>query len=272
MKNRWKKTCIAALLVVCLCTLGGWSAPQRADAAPERFGDVALLSAHAAETISYTKKDDSVKNTTPHNVPKYQDRDGLSNACGAVAGAVIVGYYDKYAPDLIGGWSSHFSSGKYRNQDATYVPAVIRQLYSDMRTNVDGKGVSESDFLNGMRLYAANRNYTASFDRVATSSQLDFNACKAAIDNKKVLVLFAHAGNVYDYTSQTTYDTVETVFASDSHIMVAYGYLQIKYYNASGLFRTDTYLQVVMTEDYQKTYYYKITPHNLLSAYAVNFL
>ena len=126
MKNRLQKVSVVALLVVCLCAFGAWTYP--AEVQEERYGDVTLLSTYATETIAYTRKDDSVQNTTAGEAPRYETVDNLKDACGAVAGAIAVGYYDKYAPDLIEGWTSHFASGKYRRQDATYVPAVIHEL------------------------------------------------------------------------------------------------------------------------------------------------
>ncbi|MDE6399152.1 MAG: hypothetical protein K2L51_07510 [Clostridiales bacterium] len=269
MKNRLQMLCTAALLTVCLNLFGGWT-----NVAPEpteyRYGDAHLLSVYSTETVSFISKDTSVQNATAGNAPKYYAPADLSDACGAVAGAIVVGYYDKYFPDLIDGWTSHFSSGKYRKQDQTYIPAVIRELYTSMRTNIDGKGVSENDFLNGLRQYVSARNHTAAFTCVATESSIDFAACKNAIDNNSLIVLFAHAGNVYQYTGGANTDSIETVTVTDSHIMIAYGYFQIKYYNASGLFRTDTYLQTVVTNDSNSAYFYKTETHNLASAYIVN--
>ena len=266
MKKRLQKLCVAAVLVACLSTFGAWTYPDTPQEI--RYGDFDLLSTYATETINYTYKDDSVQNTTDGNVPRYMAVDGLTDACGAVAGAIAVGYYDKYAPNLIEGWTSHFATGKYRAQDRVYVPAVIHELYTKMGTA--SGGVTENGFLNGLRQYAAERNYTATFTKVGTSNSLNFAACKDAIDNNKIIALLADAGNVYSMACNTNVDYVETMNIPSPHIMIAYGYMQVNYYNVHGLFRTDTYLRAFVTSQTQKALYYKITPHNLTSAYVMD--
>ncbi len=54
-------------------------------------------------------------------------------------------------------------------------------------------------------------------------------------------------------------------------IMVAYGWYEVNYYNASGLFRTDRYLQVSTgLGSPTPIALYKVNPNDLNAAYIVN--
>ena len=64
---------------------------------------IALTSTDKIETISYSTKETSTMETV-NGVPSYRQISGLSNACGATSGAIVVGFYDKYYEDLIPGF------------------------------------------------------------------------------------------------------------------------------------------------------------------------
>lgn len=55
-----------------------------------------------------------------------------------------------------------------------------------------------SSFLDGLRSYVNNRGYGISYQSVDSGTSLDFNACKNAIDNNKVVALLAYSGNIYN--------------------------------------------------------------------------
>lgn len=267
MKNT-KKILLLPILFAFLFIFGAWT-PQTETTT--RYADQPFLSTYAQETVNYTRKVIVEQNTTDGQSPMYSPNSGQTNACGAVAGAEIVAFYDKYYPEMIPGWDSYFTSnGKYRLKDSTYVPALMNELYTLMRTNVDDVGVSENDFKNGLKTYINNKGYSISYQSVISGNNVNYSACKSAIDNNKVIVLFAKAGDVYTISSGTGFDTITPTNIAGAHIMVAYGYKQIQYYNAGGVFRTDIYLEVAMGQSTIKTASYKINPHNLNAAYVIN--
>lgn len=235
-----------------------------------RYADQPFLSTYANETLSYSKREIVEQNTTDGKAPQYTQVSGLTNACGAVAGAQIVAFYDKYYPEMIPDWASYYSaSGRYLPADSTYVPAVMRELYTLMRTNVDDVGVSEDDFKNGLKSYVNSKGYGISYQSVMSGDNVNYTACKTAVNNNKIIVLFTQAGNIYTLYYGTGYDTVSTTYIAGAHIMIAYGYIQIRYYNANGVFRTDTYLEVATGKSSPKTAFYKIDTC-LDAAYVVN--
>ena len=139
-----------------------------------------------------------------------------------------------------------------------------------MRTNVEGLGVSDSDFVNGLTKYINSKGYDVSLKNVVYGTGIDYESCKSAIDNNKVIILLSRAVNVYNITDEGTHDRISTATISDLHIMVASGYKEIKYYKGSSLFRTDKYLLASVGFRDIDTAYYKVNPHSLNYAYIVN--
>lgn len=264
----FQKSLACFMLCASLLVFGAWT--TNAVVPETRYADAQLISAYANETIAYDTKEITT-NTTVRETPEYEPIGGLSNSCGAVAGAIIVGFYDKYLTNLIPNWDPCFPNGKYRMQDYEHVPAVMNQLYTLMRTNVDDVGVSQSDCLNGLRSYVNQQGYSLSYSSVASTSSLDYAACKNAIDNNKPILIFSRPCDLYFVATNTDGDDVRVpTNISGAHIMVVYGYEEIRYYNNGSLFRTDIYL-MARTGWTALTYgLYQVSTHTLNAAYVVS--
>ncbi len=235
-----------------------------------RYTDAAIVSTCSSENVYFTSRSRSEENYTPKNCPLYRCLSGLENVCGAVAGSMIIGYYDKYFPNLIPNWESYYSNGSYRLQDTVCVPDVISQLYTLMRTNVDDVGVSEEDFVDGLTSYINNKGYSVNYQNLVSGSDFNYDEYKRAINDGKVVALLTKQGEVYDLKFYESYDCIEATTVTDPHIMVAYGYLKIDYYDASGIFRTDTYLRVALGITSKNAYYKINNNNNITGAYIVN--
>ncbi|MCH5156526.1 MAG: hypothetical protein J1G02_01460 [Clostridiales bacterium] len=260
---------LVLVILSSICMFGAWS--PMTQTTETRYNNAPIISAYASEYIYYTSRSIPDDAKTDGGAPTFVGTTGISNACGAIAGAEIVAFYDKYYPNLIPGWDSYYpATGKYRGQSATYIDPMMVELYNLMQTNVAGEGVSESEFKTGLQQYFTNHGYTASFSSVKSGSTLNYSACKSAIDNNKLIVLFTTPGNVYSISEYSNYDIVNSYTISGNHIMIAFGYLQMKYYNSTGLFRTDTYLVVATGRSTPTLAYYKIDSSNLESACIVN--
>lgn len=263
------KMLMLPLSLACTLLFGGWTTEQRVT--ENRYADAPILSTYASETISFSSRTlDSYY--TPGGFPFFTQVNGMTNACGAVAGTGIISFYDKYYPDLIPNWTSYYpTTGAYRLQDTEHIDAIMWDLYYLMNTNVTGEGVTEQEFLNGFETYVKNCGFKVNMQNVVSGSNFDYNTYKNAIDNNKVVALLSLPGNIYSVAEHSNYDTISTAYIDGPHIMVAYGYYDIKYYNSNGnLFRNDIYLEVVTGLSAPKTALYKINPHNLTSAYIVN--
>lgn len=268
MKKLLKLSLLAVLLISVLI-FGGWTTEQ--GQTTERYTDAPVISAHANTIIEYNYRTVDAYNT-PGGAPRYTPVSGMSNACGAVAGTAIVAFYDKYYENMIPDWVSYYpASGLYRLQDSVHVPAVMWELYDLMQTNVKDVGVSEQEFVDGLKMYINKQGYSVNMQNVVSGSSIDYQACKKAIDSNKVIALLSHAGDVYLMDESKNVDTVTPVNIAGSHIMVAYGYYEINYYDSNNnLFRTDMYLDVATGLNVYQTALYKVNPHNLSSAYIVN--
>lgn len=268
--KRVKKFVVCIAVCFGLLLFGAWTPTVYAASDTEpRYADAPMFSTYASETVAYTNKVVTSRNTTVNETPKYYSVGTLTNACGAVAGSILVGFYDKYYPNLIPNWDSYFPNGKYRGQDAVYVPAAMNTLYTLMRTNVDDVGVSRDDFLNGLQTYMRNQGHSITYRSVATTSSLNYAACKEAIDSNNPIVIFSRPGDLYTIGLNDGYDSITPLNISSYHIMVAYGYQEINYYNANGIFRSDTYLYVMTGRLGVTNALYRISPHNLEGAYSV---
>ena len=266
--KKLKYFALILVLIAGVSLFGAWSSIP-AEETEIRYADAPIVSSIAGETIYFTSREVS-ENITAGGAPTYTATANLTNSCGAVAGSEIVAFYDKYYPELIPGWDSYYTNGKYRIQEGTYVPAVMKELYDLMQTNVNGSGTSEPEFKSGLKTYFSNRNYSLSYQNIKSSSSMNFDACKAAVDANKVMVLFITPGDVYNISEESDHDSLDAYTISGNHIMIAFGYLEIKYYNASGLFRTDRYVEVATGQAGVSTAFYKINSSNLEAAYVVN--
>lgn len=258
-----RKLIYVTAAVLCLNLLGGWTANTE-----QRYADAPTYSLYAVETVAFDKKETDAK---LNSSPQYAAINGMTNACGAVAGAEIVAYYDKYYSEMIPDWQSYYpASGKYRPQDKVYIPNLMNEFYSLMRINVNGAGVSDSNFLNGLTQYINGKGYSVSMQNVVSGTSIDYAACKAAINNNKAIALLSRAVDVYKLTDGTTQDSISSITISDLHIMVAFGYKEVKYYRGNNVFRTDRYLLASSGLSGVGTVYYKVNPHSLNYEYVVN--
>lgn len=270
--TKTKKICALAVpaLAACIGCMAVLAAPAAASAEEAaRYADVNTFAPYAVETIYYTNRIPDHK-YTDGTAPKFVAVNGMENACGAVAGAEIVAFYDKYYPNLIPGYESYIAAnGKYKPANSTYIYPMMQELYVLMDTNVQAEGVNADEFRNGLAEYVNGKGYGISYTDLVSGSSFNYDAYKSAINSNKVVALLSRPTSVYLFGTYGNYDEINSIILDGNHIMLAYGYYQINYYNASGLFRTDTYLEV-STGLSMGVRYYKINPHDLDAAYVIN--
>ena len=268
-----KKLTYVVLVLVLLTSVsvfGAWSPIAQAET-EIRYADAPVVSTLASTQIYFTSREIVEERDTDGGAPLYYLANNLPNSCGPLAGTAIVAFYDKYYPNLIPGWDSYYpATGKYRPQMVNYTDPVLNEIYTLMQTNVKGEGVSESEFKTGLQAYIVNQGYSASYTSAMSGSSLNYNACKAAIDSNKVIALFISPGVVFGLSEYSDHDTYTESTISGNHIMYAYGYLQIKYYNSTGLFATETFLKVSTGRTSPNIAYFSVNSSNLDAAYIVN--
>ena len=214
-----------------------------------------LYANSTTETVKFTNREEEYFETV-NGVPLYKELASFSNACGAIAGAIVIGFYDKYYEDLIPNYTAYFPTiGLYKPADRTYVPQLIENLYTLMRTNVDDVGVSEDDCINGLSAYCTGKGKTIKYTSVNASKGVDTTAYLNAITNNKPVLLFMGSNDIYTFSYNDTQETISKTNLTGNHIFVGYGYCVVKYYNGTTNFRTDTYLKVACgRNDYSSAY------------------
>ena len=251
MKSILKKlTCfVAALMAVCGSAFSLTANTASAEESLEgRYYDRPVASTRAVgdvETINFTSID-NIYIETPNRVPLYYSNT-LENACGPIGGGIVVGYYDKYFQNLIPNYTNYLTTtGKYRPQDSTYVPAMLQEMYTAMQTNVVAPGVSEDECLDGLEAYVEGKGYSISYTAVKPyNGTFSHTAYQNAINNGQPVILFCDTVQLLMPSEYDTYNQIGVVQESQDHIIVGFGYQIYRYYDVNGNnFRTDTYLAV----------------------------
>lgn len=198
-----------------------------------------------SETITYDHKETTTVEFE-YGIP-YYNLTSFGNICANMAGAVIIGYYDRFAEDLIPNFKAYMQLGSYIRYKGTTseVSNVIDKLYDYMGTDVGQSGTDFSGFNSGMAAYAATYGgYTYTQSNVWGSN---LTAYKNAIAAEKPVAVFATGFSLLSSLSEGNgVDTLGIMeYDGDKHVMVGYGYRIDNYYNSSNkLIETRTYLIV----------------------------
>ncbi len=209
------------------------------------------------ETFTYSRKEKStlvkVNNTFP---AYYNTNDSLLNSCANVAGANLIGYYDRYYENLI----PDCAPGIARGNNYTYYlmtnnlakrQAVIDDLYIRMGTNTIEPGTDQTGYKNGLTSYVNSKGLSATYASVMTNANLDMSKVHQALSNGKPISLYLsgyNISNVYDMDDGSV--TLTKSIFTTNHIMIVYGYQTVDYYNASNaLIKSKTYLYVATGSD-----------------------
>ncbi len=216
------------------------------------YGDVSLpYAAVTTETVNYTSRDVSIVEIDK-GVPLYTQLSTLTNSCGPTAGAIVVGYYDKTNTNLIPNYTPCLSSGTFLKNDKVYIPRLMNDLYTLMRTNVDDVGVNETDCLDGLRKYVNNQGYSITYTNACSGSVVNESICVNGLNKLQPTLLFCRKMDLYllGNNEAAKQDTLVSSAYMGGHVVVAYALYTIKYYNGTNNFRTDKYLRVAtgMTE------------------------
>lgn len=204
---------------------------------------------YETETFSYaTKSAESYSINT--SFPNYYNTDNtLQNTCANVAGANLIGFYDRYFENLIPNMVPGIGKTRYvyyaMTRDMEKKQAVIDDFYYRMQTNVNGEGCTQSQYKNGIISYVQDKGLSTTFNSVMTNGSLDLNKVKTQLQNGNPISLyllgFAFTG-ITDDGSSVVYN--KTIYDSN-HIAIAYGYEKVDYFASNGsLLRSEIYLKV----------------------------
>lgn len=251
------------IITITLCILLGtvfavtaYGMSFSAEAAAESvvyYGDESaslLSSSSTTETINYASKSEDSYTINAYFPNFYNTDNSLTNACANVAGANVIGFYDRYYDELIPGSTAGMAMG------STYVyypmgvnssekQSVINALYVSMGTNTIESGTSQNQFHTGFTSYVTGKGRSVIYTSAVSGGTLNWESATSYIDNDKPVMLYLTGYNFANRTQNSGSDVYSKELYTGSHMAVAYGYNKVSYYNASGaLIKTVMYFKI----------------------------
>ncbi len=236
---------------------------------------------HVSEYVYYdTRTEDCID--IMGGLPAYYDvNPDLENMCAVNAGAVVLGYYGRYFPQLTPDFTVGFYLGEYYlyyNDSERKMQPIIEELYDRMGTNTNGQeGTTATGCRNGLKSYVNSKGLDISYTSIAKDNKLLVNEYKSQIENKKPSLLFFNTYNAVNFAVYTQTvdgqkrDLLERNVYTGCHVMVGYGYSKYTYYKDNTAFRTDEYLRAYTGVPGCDLGYVKLYESSILvEGYAVN--
>lgn len=184
-----------------------------------------------SETISYSRKE-VLEYSIYEAVPEYTIQNSFSN-CANIAGAILIGYYDRFCEDLIPNYKSYTQLGSiitYKGISAT-TEQVIRDLYEMMGTDVGSVGTTFSGFQTGMNAYVSSHNYTYKTSYIGA---YNYNDYISSINSSRPIAVFLNDYSLVDnFQDNGKSETINSSYSSVAHVVICYGYVEVNYYDSS---------------------------------------
>ena len=214
------------------------------DAKGTRFAYQGIGSSYVEEsyTITYDHKT-TTSDWIQYCLPQYSPATGTS--CANAAGAILVGYYDRFYTNLIPNFQPYLMIGTnfvYRGYSEE-IEAVILALKDLMGT--DSTGTTYTGFNTGMSSYVQGQGYTYTTSSLMTNNTFNFNAYKTAVANGKPVALFLNGYAMCGVVEGDGVDTINNTVSVNTHVAIGYGYEETIYYDANNnVISTQRYLLV----------------------------
>lgn len=262
MKKLFATLLTAIICGACLC--GNAVAAKDATYCDDGIMPLSLSSV----TIDYESKSEDKFNMVLQH-PDYTSSPYVAS-CACVAGANVIGFYDRYDENLIPNHSAGYNfMGQFiykMEDDAVF--DLVAQLYEDMGTDATGTTVTE--FKNGMTTYCNRKGKSISFSSCMRNNQFDYEIAKSYMKANLPVVLFCSKYNVANFYTSENSDDIYYLESSANHVMVGFGYKTINYTISSTNTVSYQFIAVASGNDDKPNGYYDINYNtNINDAYAV---
>lgn len=278
--NKKLNMIMALIIVVSSFCMPTFNVDNKSEAEVVAYSDDILYSAISTqnaetETIYYSRKDTTTYQINSSFPDYYNTNSSLTNTCANVAGANIVGFYDRYYDDLI----PSYTTGIQRGNNYTYYPmslnkdkkqSVINMLYTSMKTNTKNDGTTQDDFQNGLKEYVQLQGRNISYTSVMTNGTFSLTKYETELRKGNPVALFLSGYNFVVLVDSGSQVIITKNVYEGNHIVVAYGYQKINYYNANNnLVKSNIYIYVSSGINTVKGYYLLNNGGNINAAEAV---
>lgn len=242
----------ASILIAILLSMS-FAIPSVAYASDDSVGDIFYAAIGSArretESFSYVTKTTESYSINPTFPNYYNTNISLQNTCANVAGANVIGFYDRYFENLIPNVKPGVGTTKYiyypMTKNATEKQAVINDLYYRMQTNTLGDGNTQTQYNNGIKSYVQSKGLTVSYTSVMTNGIFDINKAIVQLQNGYPISLFMSGYGFTKVVDNGSLITLEKNLYDNNHIVIAYGYEKVSYFDSNGkLIRNEVYLRI----------------------------
>ncbi len=222
-----------------------------------------------SEYVQYTYRSEVYHNVCSRP-PQYRGISGINNICVPIAAGNIVGYWDRFYPDLIPDYEPGIAMyGEYfynlQNDD---VDDMIRQLASDMGA---GSGTTIREFKSGMTAFCNRAGYSVQYSSIMSFGSFNYSAAKSAIDSGLPIIIFSQGFTVYMVydDAENSRDVYSGLTCDANHAMAGFGYLDVTYTYADGSTGTTNFIKVASGQIDLTSGYFNIKTHIIDDAYSV---
>lgn len=199
------------------------------------------------QTVTYASKSTSTY-SIEYDLPNYYAGDIGVTSCANTAGAILLGYYDRFYENLIPNFKSYITLGtvfRYRLGTAE-ITDLINELYILMGTDVNHQGTRFSEFQDGMQQYVSDQGYSYETTNMFSWGSFDFNKYKTSVEANKPVAIFSNGyAMVNSFTETPPTETISNGYDVTPHVLIGCGYKVDTYYNSNGsISETRKYLKV----------------------------
>ena len=193
-------------------------------------------------TVSYDHKT-ITESGIRYGLPQYCPTVGTS--CANAAGGIIIGYYDRFYPELIPDFQSYLMIGTnivYR-ASSYEIEDLIINLKTLMGT--DDTGTTYTGFNAGMTSYVQSKGRTYTATSLFTNNTFDFNRYKTTVDGGTPVAFFFNGYAMAATVDGEGVDTINNAVSVNTHVAIGYGYKEDIYYDANNnVISTQRFLMV----------------------------
>lgn len=252
---------------------GGYGLSAKADAGDTVYCDDIFEGTGEQISATYSIYCDSytMSDLAAHPyAPSFGTNDNsMKNACGPLTGMNIVTFYDRWYTNLVPNYTPGIvnSKGKYQylpDMAGNATQACIKSLYSLMKTGELG-GTTAANFKSGLKKYVEDAGYSVSSSSFFSNSlTVNLNKLKTAINQNKVGVImlrkFNYISNILNIEQESKVQVTKTNMDA-GHMMMAYGYMTLDFYQNGNVIRTETFLNVTSSDSSAKVGYIQVNDY-----------
>jgi len=207
-------------------------------------------------------------------IPSYIGISGYTNICVPIAAGSIIGYWDRFKPELIPDYEpGYLNNGLYSYSAPTGpVDDAIRQLVQDMGAD---NGATINECKSGMTTYCNRAGYSITFTSLMTSSnKFNYFLAKSKIKSGYPLMIFSAGFAVYNIfpNDEKGCDGYMGIKSDGDHAMAGYGYLDIYYTLTDGSTSNMKFLYVSTGLGSLREGYYNISTYTIDYAMSISIV